>query len=127
MKKIILITLLLAGCPALVVAQSSETAKPTVQRAENSKPAEAPKPADVPARINLPPDAQASLSASSERVRAAQSALEAAALARENLILRLRLLLGVPNDYEMRADKEGGIYFEKTAAQGGSEQQSPKP
>lgn len=46
-------------------------------------------------------------------MRAAQAALDAAQLRLENLILKLRLILKVPMEYELRVDEHGGLYFEK--------------
>ncbi len=114
MKTKLLFTLLLLLFTA--VAVNAQTAS------------EAKTPAPVAAsRIALPPDAQASVTTTSANVRAAQSQLEAAQLRLENLILRLRLTLKVPNDFEMKVGSDGAIYFEKATAQVGSEQAPPIP
>jgi signal transduction histidine kinase len=86
-----------------------------------------------PARVDLPAEVQQAVSAHSATIRtaqselrAAQSQLKTAQLEFENLILRLRIVLKIPDDFEVRVDKEGKLYFEKAAATAASAPAPPK-
>lgn len=76
-----------------------------------------PTPATAPsARVEVAPEAQQSILIGQANMRAAQAALDAAQLRLENLILKLRLLLKVPDDFELRVDEHGKFFFEKPTA-----------
>ncbi len=68
---------------------------------------------EPPARIEVAADMQQLVTQTNAGVGLATSALEVARLKLENLILKLRLTLKVPDDYEARLDQQGRLYFEK--------------
>jgi hypothetical protein len=78
------------------------------------------------ARVDVAPEAQQAIVAGQANLRAAQATLDAAQLRLENLILKLRLLLKVPDDFDLRVDERGNFYFEKPAVTQVGSEKPPK-
>ncbi|GEM_PF-5869266 len=56
-----------------------------------------------------------SVNLAQSEIEKTQAAFQNAQLKFENLILRIRLILKIPDDFVLRMDDKGKLYFEKSA------------
>lgn len=80
---------------------------------------------EVVSRLELAPDMQQVFMKSNADVNTASASLEIAKLRFENLLLRLRAVLKVPEDFEARVDDLGRLYFEKPKEEKNAEPAKP--
>lgn len=109
MKNFLIITILLTVSSIAQAQQNNQTGvkpSPLVKSA-----------ATTTSPIQIPEAAQTDIAMAQSSIKMAASQLEAAQLRFENLILRLRLVFKIPDNYEAKVDKDGKVFFEAAANQ----------